>query len=214
MTLIALLLLGCSPAARQTVSPQQAIVGQARADLAEKLEIRENEIAVDSVEETTFPDASLGVPQPGQSYAQVVTPGYVIKLIVGDTVYEYHATDDRAVLASGEGNTGDEILVIEGVRVEPGEIAFHGSTLLPDSTCLRSQLYVDVDVDDQPAPWWPAEECISVQEGQWEVSVKLGQEGAPGELDALIQHKLVVWSRDDPSVESEFWFDLSGSPSP
>jgi hypothetical protein len=208
--LVALLLLGCSPAARQTASPQQAIVEQARADLAEKLEIRENEIAVESVKETTFPDASLGAPQPGRSYAQVLTPGYTIKLIAGDTVYEYHASDDRVLLASGGGNTGDEILVVKGFRVESGEMTFHGSTLLPDGTCLLSQLYVD----DRLASWWPAEECISVQQGQWEVSVKLGQEGAPDELDALIQHKLVVWSRDDPSIESEFWFDLSGPPSP
>jgi hypothetical protein len=214
LALIALLLSDCSPAAKRTVSPQQAIVEQAKADLAEKLGIRENEVAVDSVEETTFPDASLGAPQPGQSYAQVVTPGYVIKLVAGDTVYEYHATDVRVLLVSGEGNTGDEILVIEGVHVELGEIAFRGRTLLPDGTCLLSQLYVDVNVDDQSVPWWPAETCIRVQEGQWEIGVPLGKDGAPKELDSLIQYKLVVWSQDDPSVESEFWFDLSGPPSP
>lgn len=50
-----------------------------------------------SVETTEFPDASLGVPEQGKVYAQVITPGYVIRLVVDDAVYEYHGSGDRVV---------------------------------------------------------------------------------------------------------------------
>ena len=130
--------------------------------------------------------------------------------MVSDTVYEYHASDDRVVLASGEGNTGDELLVVDRVQVDSGQIVFHGSTLLPGGTCLLSRLYID----DSPASWWPYDRCTPVQEGKWEVHVPLGEDGSPDELDALIQHKLRVWKQGDPSVETEFWFDMSGPPAP
>src|SRR5260370_42682892 len=38
-----------------------------------------------------FSDASLGCPQPGQTYAQVKTPGYRILIAVNGTVYDYRA---------------------------------------------------------------------------------------------------------------------------
>lgn len=34
-----------------------------------------DEIALRSVKATEFPDAGLGVPEPGKMYAQVITPG-------------------------------------------------------------------------------------------------------------------------------------------
>jgi hypothetical protein len=46
-----------------------------------------------------FPDASLGVPEPGKTYAQVVTPGYIVELLLEDgQTYEYHASGERVVL--------------------------------------------------------------------------------------------------------------------
>jgi hypothetical protein len=195
---------------RETPDPTEALVERAKADLAAKLDVRRDQITAASVEEARFPDASLGVAEPGRAYAQVVTPGYVIELIAGDTVYEYHAGDGRVVLASGEGDTGDEILVVEGVRVASGQIRLSGSTLLPDGTCLQARLYVD----DEPASWWPVEECIPVQDGKWQTTVALGESGAPEELDPLLQYRLDVWQKADPSVETAFWFDLYGPPAP
>lgn len=203
-------LISCSPPARRSIGPKETFVQQAKADLAEELGIRQDEITVQSVEEAQFLDASLGVPEPGRSYAQVVISGYVIDLIAGGTVYEYHAGDGRVVLASAEGDTGDQVLVVEGVRVDSDQLAFRGSTLLPDGTCLLSLLYVD----DEPVSWWPDDECISVEDDEWQIRVPLGEQGAPDELDVLIQYKLRVWVRGDPSVETEFWFDLAGPPSP
>ena len=75
------------------------------ADLAERLGVSSDEIAVQSVETTEFPDASLGVPEPGKVYAQVITPGYVIQLVVDDAMYEYHGSGDRVVFAPTSSST-------------------------------------------------------------------------------------------------------------
>ena len=36
-------------------------------------------------------DTSLGCPEPGMAYAEVITPGYLIRLAAGDQLFEYHA---------------------------------------------------------------------------------------------------------------------------
>jgi len=72
--------------------------------LAKKLNVAPDQVRIISVEGMIWPDASLGCPQPGQSYAQVATPGYEALLGVQEHRYEYH-TDmgQRAVLASIDG---------------------------------------------------------------------------------------------------------------
>ena len=67
------------------------LAAQARADLARRLSISDDQITLLESTPVTWPDASLGCPQPGMMYAQVLTPGYLIRLQVGDRVYEYHA---------------------------------------------------------------------------------------------------------------------------
>ncbi|MBZ0294853.1 MAG: WD40 repeat domain-containing protein [Anaerolineae bacterium] len=45
-----------------------------------------------------FGDASLGCPQEGQSYAQVVTPGYIFTFELEGIRYEYHVSADRSIV--------------------------------------------------------------------------------------------------------------------
>ena len=69
-----------------------AMVQTARKDLAQRLGLPERSIElVGPVEEVTWPDASLGCPEPGMIYAQIITHGYRFKLQSGDKLYEYHA---------------------------------------------------------------------------------------------------------------------------
>lgn len=69
-----------------------ATVEAARKDLAQRLMVPEASIEqVGPVEEVTWPDASLGCPEPGMIYAQVLTPGYRFKLQGGGQVYTYHS---------------------------------------------------------------------------------------------------------------------------
>ncbi|MCK4827063.1 hypothetical protein KA005_65620 [bacterium] len=63
----------------------------AKMDLATKLQIPPTSIEVLRVVQTEWPDASLGYPEPGMVYAQVITPGYVILLLAENKLYEYHS---------------------------------------------------------------------------------------------------------------------------
>ncbi len=68
-----------------------AVVEQARADLAGRLGVPEAAITVVSAKPVTWPDSSLGCPQPGMAYLQVLTDGSRILLEHADRQYAYHS---------------------------------------------------------------------------------------------------------------------------
>jgi hypothetical protein len=72
-------------------------VMRAVAELSKQKNIDPNTVELVSLEFTEFSDASLGVPEPGETYAQVITPGYIIILEHEGKQYEFHASDDRTV---------------------------------------------------------------------------------------------------------------------
>lgn len=74
-------------------------VSRARKDLAQRLGIADDQIRVVSVQETDWPDASLGAPQQGQLYAQMMVFGYIITLEAGGRTYRYHSDDSTRVVA-------------------------------------------------------------------------------------------------------------------
>lgn len=78
----------------------QPLVDLAKADLAQRLHVRIEDIQVQSVEEAQFPDSSLGVPEPDKVYLTVITPGYIIRLVVDGKVYEYHGSGSYIALAT------------------------------------------------------------------------------------------------------------------
>jgi hypothetical protein len=63
----------------------------ARKDLASRLGVPVHEILPDGAEQRIWNDASLGCPEPGMQYAQVVTEGWVLTLRHGERDYTYHA---------------------------------------------------------------------------------------------------------------------------
>ncbi len=80
----------------------QILTNLARANLRERLCVSRNEITVQSVVPVEFADTSLGVPEPGRMYSQVITPGYVIRLTAAGEVYQYHGSGSRVVFAPDE----------------------------------------------------------------------------------------------------------------
>ena len=64
------------------------LVTAARADLAERT--GSTEATVVTAEFVVWPDRSLGCPQPGLVYTQVLSEGYRIVLDVGGVRYHYH----------------------------------------------------------------------------------------------------------------------------
>ena len=81
-----------TPSAAPAVGGTQAqsLSDRASQDLAQRLSLTLNDIHVTSVAPVIWPDASLGCPQPGMMYAQMQTPGFLIKLNANDKEYEYH----------------------------------------------------------------------------------------------------------------------------
>lgn len=59
-------------------------------DLAAKLGIPASNIIVAESGETTWPDTSLGMPEPGKMYAQMLTEGFRVVLNAAGKKYEYH----------------------------------------------------------------------------------------------------------------------------
>ena len=68
-----------------------SLIDQAKNDLARRQSLSLAEIETISFESKVWPDSSLGCPQPGMNYLQVLKEGYLIRLQVGDQVYNYHA---------------------------------------------------------------------------------------------------------------------------
>ena len=69
----------------------QILIEIAKEDLAQRLAVPAAGITVADARAVTWSDASLGCPQEGFAYAQVLTSGYLIILEEAGNQYEYHA---------------------------------------------------------------------------------------------------------------------------
>ena len=71
------------------------LVDAARKELATRLSIAASEITTVKAESVVWADSSLGCPEPGMAYSQMLSPGYLVVLSNGGKMYEYHAGGDR-----------------------------------------------------------------------------------------------------------------------
>lgn len=102
MFLISIYFTGCveqsqnEPIYNNSVTPEYSpVVDLAKKDLSERLKIPVEEIQLVKQEAVEWPDTSLGYPEKGMVYAQVITPGFKIILKAGDKSYEYHSDYKR-----------------------------------------------------------------------------------------------------------------------
>lgn len=79
-------------------------VEAARKDLAKRLNVSENAISEKSVEDTDFPDMSLGAPADDEMAAQMISTGWRINLSADGRDYEYRA-DKYQLRLCGFGGT-------------------------------------------------------------------------------------------------------------
>ena len=76
----------------------------ARKLLADELGVDEGDFRLDSSEGVEWSDASLGCPQEGYAYAQVLTPGYKLVFDLAGTSYAVHANSDGShMVICGDG---------------------------------------------------------------------------------------------------------------
>lgn len=84
------LLSGCSGDSGVDEATLPEAVIQARQALADRLQVAVADVTVKGFEAVEWGDACLGVEQPDIMCAQVVTPGYSVKLNAAGKTYEVH----------------------------------------------------------------------------------------------------------------------------
>lgn len=102
LLLIVSLISGCletksgNTTVNNSVTPEYSpVVDMAKEDLAKRLNISVEQVHLVKQEKRDWPDTSLGFPEEGKVYAQVITPGFVIILEAGGKQYEYHSDYER-----------------------------------------------------------------------------------------------------------------------
>jgi hypothetical protein len=64
------------------------------ADAADRAGVSESQVEVVSIEAREFNDASLGCPEEGVFYAQVITPGFRVVVSAAGEAYDYRIGQD------------------------------------------------------------------------------------------------------------------------
>jgi hypothetical protein len=70
----------------------QSMIQLALDDAARRSQRDAATLKVTSAEPVTWPDGSIGCPQPGRQYTQALVPGFRIRIDAGARILEYHAS--------------------------------------------------------------------------------------------------------------------------
>ncbi len=79
-----------------STAPQAAL--NARADLAQRLQVDIDTIGLVSVEHVYWPDGCMGIYTPGVMCTMIVTPGYKVVLEANGQQYEYHTNESGSAV--------------------------------------------------------------------------------------------------------------------
>ena len=77
---------------------KEDMIAKCKADLASRLGISQDQISVVSAVAVTWNNSSLGCPEKGMMYTQVLTPGYRIILEADGTQYDYRTGNSGNIL--------------------------------------------------------------------------------------------------------------------
>lgn len=155
---------------REVKAPQaRSQAAMAIADLSARLGLPADEIKVLEVLEVTWPDASLGCPQPGMMYAQVVVEGLKVVLEANGRTYTYHGRSPNDLFLCGPEGPMPPAPPLRGPV---------GKELDPEAQAVVDA--VVADMAKQLGLKTEQIEVVSVQRKQWPTS-GLGCE-KPGEM--------------------------------
>lgn len=88
---------GCASAATEAAGADLSEAERAAVEAATQSLNSATAPVLKSIEARSWPDSSLGCPQPGMSYMQVITPGYIVLLEANGSVHEVHVAGGNAV---------------------------------------------------------------------------------------------------------------------
>jgi hypothetical protein len=109
------------PDAKNTTIAPREIIEKAKADLVKQFGMSADQVRVLEAMAVTWPDASLGCPQPDMAYAQVLSPGYWVLLEADGRQYPYHTDQDEQIILC-LGNSSDPESPRPLIPVNPDEI--------------------------------------------------------------------------------------------
>ncbi|MGF1616345.1 MAG: hypothetical protein ACFCU2_00850 [Acidimicrobiia bacterium] len=94
----------------------ESVVDRAISDLVDRTTVSSETITVVAAESKTWPDGSLGCPQPGMSYTQALVDGSRVLLEADGRLYAYHAGPDGEpfLCESGEKDGGYDFVPSPG----------------------------------------------------------------------------------------------------
>lgn len=88
---------------RQLAPDDESVAALAVETLAAELDVPMDAITVDTVRAVEWNDASIGCPQPGRAYADVITPGHKVTLRVDGNLHFVHEANGRAIVCKRDG---------------------------------------------------------------------------------------------------------------
>ena len=80
---------------RRNVAPTAALHSRVEAalqDAARRTQLDAAQLRVTLAEAVTWPDGSLGCPEPGRQYSQALVAGFRIRILAGTSTLEYHGS--------------------------------------------------------------------------------------------------------------------------
>ncbi len=93
-----------APPAAETV-PTASVPARVRravvADAARRFQVAESAVVLTRAEQVTWPDGSLGCPEPGRKYTQALVPGYRLVAKSAQGEFVYHADSRGNVVTCG-----------------------------------------------------------------------------------------------------------------
>lgn len=82
---------------------REEAIEKARKDMAQRLEIGEGAIEIQSAADAEFPDTALGASIDDEMSGQMITPGWRIRLQANDQTFEYRANKHQLRLYNYKG---------------------------------------------------------------------------------------------------------------
>jgi len=122
------------------------IIAKATGDLAQRLSIAADQVALAAAWPVHWPDSSMGVPEPGMAYAQVIVPGQFIVLRAADHLYAYHASDTGGIVFAGPFEEAPDAELADLLASAPGNVprqAIDGTLVYRDREALLYEGTVD-----------------------------------------------------------------------
>jgi hypothetical protein len=82
-------------ASAQEDAPPDAVIQAALDAASVRLDVPSDTLTVVMTAQHDWPDSSLGCPEPGIAYSQIVAPGYIVTIDTDDQASEVEAHTDR-----------------------------------------------------------------------------------------------------------------------